>query len=83
MSIFPFPDLFNSLTASAMLRTSYRLGSAGGKTTVSHAQVSLVRRPRGFESPSGRKGLSLLASRGRALLSQGRDAAKAALGVDC
>ena len=36
-----------------------------------------------YDPPSGRKGLSLLVSRGRALLSQGRDAAKAALGVDC
>ena len=34
------------------------LGSAGGKTPVSHAQVSLlVRRPRGFESPLRPKGL--------------------------
>ena len=76
-------EVGNPRTSDARNFPYDRLGSAGGKTTVSLAQVSLVRRPRGFDSPSGRKGLSPLASKGRALLSQGRDAAKAALGVDC
>ena len=63
---------------------SNRMGSAGGKTTVSLAQVSLVEASKGVRfPPAAERACPSWHPRAGLCYPKGRDAANAALGVDC